>query len=80
MITAEDLRARAKIKAVKDQIERPRNAGEIATILCPYCESLNVDGQNLCCETLRRCLVTLMMARRTERLEEKIRTGEAYVH
>ena len=75
MITAEDLKARAKIKAVKDQIDRPRVAGEMATITCPYCSQLNVEGQNLCCETLRRCVVTLLMARRTERLDAQIRSG-----
>ena len=75
MITAEDLAARAKIKSVKDQIERPLGAGEHPTIVCPYCESLNVDGQNLCCEMLRRCVVTLLMARRTERLDAQIRSG-----
>ena len=75
MITAADLASHAKIKSVKDQIDRPRGAGEIPTIICPYCDSLNVDGQNLCCETLRRCVVTLLMARRMERLEGAIQSG-----
>jgi hypothetical protein len=72
MITAEDLRSRAKIKAVKDQIDRPCAAGEMATIVCPYCDALNVEGSNLCCELLRQCVVVLMMERRRERLEERL--------
>ena len=80
MITAEEIRSRAKIKAIKDQIDRPCAVGEHPTILCPYCDSLNVDGQNLCCDTLRQCVVALLMARRTERMIDKIKSGAAYVN
>lgn len=69
MITAADLAARRKIKAVKDQIEYPRAAGEMAVITCPYCGQLNMEGQNFCCETLRMCVVTILMGKRQDAIE-----------
>lgn len=70
MITAEELLSRAKVKSVKDQITRSRAVGEMATITCPYCDALNVQGQNFCCETLRKCVITILMGLRQEKIEE----------
>jgi hypothetical protein len=75
MITAEDIRSRAKIKFVKDQILAARNAdavGGLPVIECPYCETKNYDGTNFCCETLRRCVVVILMGMRQDKIEEKI--------
>jgi hypothetical protein len=75
MITAEDIRSRAKIKSVKDQILAARNAqdiGGVSMIECPYCGLKNYEGMELCCETLRRCVVVILMGMRQDQIEEKI--------
>jgi len=69
MLTAEELASRQKIKSVKDQMERVRAAGEMCTITCPYCGQLNVEGSNLCCDTLRTCVITIAMGWRQGDIE-----------
>jgi hypothetical protein len=74
MITAEDIRARAKIKSVKDQILKARSEqhpGILSVIECPYCGIKNPEGDGLCCETLRKCVTVILMGMRQERIEEK---------
>jgi hypothetical protein len=72
VITADELASRAKIKTVKDWIESAggsKPAGEMLTLVCPYCGDLNVEGSNLCCDTLRTCIITILMGMRQERIE-----------
>jgi len=70
MITAEEIASRQKILRVKEQIEAPRVAGEKHVIVCPYCHDINVEGQTLCCDTLRTCVITILMGKRQEKIEE----------
>ena len=75
MITAEDIASRAKIKRVKDQILAARNAtdvGGISVIECPYCGINNPEGAELCCDTLRGCVITILMGLRQEKIEERV--------
>jgi hypothetical protein len=74
MTTPEELASRAKIKSVKDQIaavERVRDeSGGVSVIDCPYCGTRNYDGTAFCCDTLRTCIVTILMGNRQEKIEE----------
>ena len=80
MINAEELSSRAKIEKVKDWIESAggtKPVGEMLTLVCPYCGDLNVEGSNLCCDTLRTCIITILMGLRRERIERAIGRSEA---
>jgi hypothetical protein len=69
-ISDSDYAARQRLWKVKQQINAPLALpGQIRTITCPYCESLNVEGQNLCCELLRKAVITILMGQRQEIIE-----------
>lgn len=68
-ISDEDLESRQKLKAVKDQIDAPAITGA-KSIHCPYCSTWNTDGDLLCCETLRKAVITILMGRRQGVIEE----------
>jgi len=70
MITAEELASRQKILRVKEQIEAPRLVGDKATLDCPYCGGTNIEGASFCCDTLRTCVITILMGKRQEKIEE----------
>ena len=75
MITAEDIRSRAKIKLVKDQIlaaRKPNAIGGLTVIHCPYCGINNPDGAELCCKLLRDAVIVVLMGMRQDQIEERV--------
>jgi hypothetical protein len=70
-VTDEEYQSRQKLLAVIEQIDQPDITG-CRTILCPYCDSFNVDGQNLCCDMLRKAVVVILMGRRNDAIARHI--------
>ena len=57
--------AEQRMRSVERQIHRKLPEGVARSIRCPYCGSLNFhDGKMLCCETLRRAVVTVLVSDR----------------
>lgn len=48
-----------KIADVAVQIADLR-AGHIKSILCPYCDQFNHVAQEICCDTLKRCVKAIV--------------------
>ena len=74
-VSSEDIVARQRLKSVKDQIVAAKDApkGTVAQIVCPYCNTLNFEGGTICCETMRKAVITILMGLRQDAIEEKAR-------
>ena len=74
-VSTEDLAARNRLKCVKEQIEQAQSAppGTIRQILCPYCDTLNTENHSVCCDTLRKAIVTVLIGQRQTDIENHAR-------
>lgn len=70
-MTPEEYDSRQKILSVIEQIEAPAICGS-KSILCPYCEKFNLEGAVLCCDLLRKAVITHLMGQRNDAIAREI--------
>ncbi len=56
--------AEERMASVERQIHKHVPAGVKHSILCPYCGAWNFPHQPLCCDLLRKAVVTVLVADR----------------
>ena len=59
-----------KMASVESQINAHHPPGCTITILCPFCGVLNLQGQLLCCEIMRKAVIAVMMGKRAIKMAE----------
>jgi len=48
-----------EVADIYTQIHQPRFPGQKVALRCPYCKTLNIEGQSLCCDRFRAAIVTI---------------------
>lgn len=59
-----------KMAYVERQVLGRHARGCTITILCPWCSKLNLQGQLLCCDDLRKAVIAVLMGDRAMKIAE----------
>lgn len=57
--------------SIESQINAHHPPGCTITLLCPFCGTLNLQGQLLCCEDMRKGVIAVLMGKRALRVAQE---------
>jgi hypothetical protein len=60
-----------KMASVEQQINAHVPKGVTRTLLCPFCGWLNLQGQLLCCDDMRKAVIAVLSGKRMVRLAQE---------
>lgn len=67
-----------KIESIRSQMDAAVPVGGTIVIRCPYCDTLNFEGVQMCCDTLRKACLAILERAQVEKFIEMVQDKIAH--